>query len=805
MKGLFSFLFILLSFSLSAQTKLRVYDSKDEFRIPNAKVLNDADQVIGYTNELGELEIDESISKVKISAEGYEQQSIKKSNQSLVEVFLESSIINLTTVEFFVNDSIARNYVKKVVKQQPKNSLKKSDSYFFQSYTKFWSTVEEDSLRLILNPKDKKDSSINNWRKFLNESHVFLSERAMDHKFSKRYGTKNIIQSSRISGLKAPMYELDAMQPVLVNLDQPKFDFFFRGIENPISYEGLNYYRYKIVQEFDYNNRQTTIVAFTPKQRLNKRQLRGEFWIDEKTKALVKIIAENMDDQFYADFDAEWKLVNNQWFPSFQIYRMESGFLSVDGIKIEKDNEKDQDDRKLWIFHQVNFKNVKTPVEYKQTEFLGYTTEASFENNTVDKTEKVLADYRDEFTAKDTMTYVKMDSISAKYNLDGKMKLMRIIQKGGKLELGKVDVDLTKVFGYNNYEGTRLGLALNTNEKLSENFSLNGYTAYGFKDKTVKYGFGADYFINKKYSGRFFGNYAQDVSASGHIPMLLQNNFTRFVNGSFKNIYNDQYYSYKRYSAGYEQDMFNNITVNLSMNYEKQKNEFAYQYENQEGWLNFYHTQIALRWAPNDQYLRTPYGKVTVKQGQSVFYVLANKYWKTADSEFDAVRLNVQYSDVFSNKLGKSKVNAAAGAVFGEMALMNLFEGMGNGKGKPVFQNFGLATGNSFETMLPGEFYADRYVSFQLKHIFAGVKVGKNVVLPQFIYRGVLGDMSHQQNHQIFQYKTLNHYFHETGFEINNILLRNFGLGVYYRLGAYSLPQFEENLHIKLTFNLNLF
>ena len=802
MKKLCSFLFLLFSIVLFAQVKVRVYDSKDEFRIQNAKITDQNAKLLGYTNDLGELEIDSSIKIINIEANEYLNQTIKRTNQEIVEAFLEPSI-TLSTVEFFANDSVARNFVRKVIRYQAKNSLKKADSYFFQSYSKLWSTVESDSLKLILNPKDRKDSTLNNWKKFLNESHVFLSERATDHKYSRRFGTKNIIKSSRVSGLKMPLYELDAMQPVLINLDQPKFDFFFKNIENPISYDGLNYYRYKIVEEFDYNGRNTIMVAFTPKQRLNKRQLRGEFWIDEKTKALVKILAENTDDQFYADFDAEWKLIDGNWFPLYQVYRMESGFLGMGGIKLSK--EQDEEGEQLWIFNQIIFKNIQTPVSYNRNEFLGYETEASFEVNTVEKSEAILSKYRDEFSVKDTMTYVKMDSISQKYNVEDRLKLMRIIQKGGKLEIGKVDFDLTKLLSFNNYEGFRVGAALNTNEKLSTNYSLNGYTAYGFRDQTVKYGYGADYFINKAYSGRIFGNYAQDVSASGQIPYLLQNNITKFINGTLKNINNNQFYSYKRYTLGYEQDIFRNLTFNASVNYEKQKNEFNYRYEGNSGWLDLYNTQLAVRWAPKDQYLRTPYGRVTVKQGQSVFYILANKYWKIGDSPFDAYRLNITYSDVFDTKIGKTKINASTGAVFGEMSLMNLFEGVGNAKNKPVFKNFNLSTSNNFETMRPGEFYSDRYISFQIRHIFAGIKVGENIILPQFIYRGILGDINHQQNHQDFQFKTPKNYFHETGVEVNNILLKNFGIGAYYRLGAYSLPKFEDNLYINLTFNLNLF
>ena len=106
--------------------------------------------------------------------------------------------------------------------------------------------------------------------------------------------------------------------------------------------------------------------------------------------------------------------------------------------------------------------------------------------------------------------------------------------------------------------------------------------------------------------------------------------------------------------------------------------------------------------------------------------------------------------------------------------------------------------------MKAGEFYSDMYVSFNIKHIFAGIKVGNNkVILPQFIYRGVWGDMKHKENHGNMNFNKLNNYFHEAGIEVNNILFKTFGLGLYYRLGAYSEHKFEDNLHLKLTINLN--
>ncbi len=225
-------------------------------------------------------------------------------------------------------------------------------------------------------------------------------------------------------------------------------------------------------------------------------------------------------------------------------------------------------------------------------------------------------------------------------------------------------------------------------------------------------------------------------------------------------------------------------------------------YLNENGWYDLFNTQLAVRFAPKDKFIRTPYGKVTVNSGKSVIYATLTKYWDIFNTDYDPIRLNVSYFDVFDTRIGKTNFNANFGWVNGKMPLMNLFEGQGNAKRNDVF-NFGVAGITNFETMRPGEFYSDRFVSFQVKHIFAGVKVGNKIIFPQFVYRGVLGDMKDREDHQNIKFKTLNHYYHETGIEVNNILFKSFGLGAFYRLGAYTEDKFQDNFYLKLTVNLN--
>jgi len=796
------FLFNLcLSISVFAQIKVRVFDAQDEFRLMGANVYSDTKQFLGQTDEMGELNIQDSIHFVEVIKNGYFTESVQLNGKKLVEIMMKPSYISLDEVSFTTNDSVGRNIIIKAIRNQSKNTIKKGGNIFLRSYTKFWSTVNNDSIPFIIQPQNHRDTINNQWKKLLDNSHLFLGERAMDHKISKRLGLKNIVQSSRISGMRSPLYEYLAMQPIAFNFDQDKINFFFKGIVNPVSREGLSNYRYGFKEDIFLNGRKTAVVSFFPSIKKEGRQIKGTLWLDDKTHALIRLEAENTSANYVAELEADWKLNNGTWIPNQQKYRMEAGnFKFSDKLANTEVIDKKE---KIWINLETSFKDIRNPAHFKRNEFLGYEDEISFQNMNESKWDNVMEEYRDvSLSNKDRNTYVKIDSVGDHYKLLQQQRLSRIIHSGGKLSLGKVDLDLTKILAFNDYEGFRVGGAFNTNENFSERFSLNAYSAYGFKDKNFKFGFGGDYFVNKPYSGRIFAKYSQDVSASGKMPIILQSNYTRLISGAFSNIYNHEYYSFKKYSAGYEQDIFKNVTFNLSANIEKQQAEFDYTYANDKGWYDLFNTQLAVRFAPKDKFIRTPYGKVTVNSGKSVFYATLTKYWDIFNTDYDPIRFNVSYFDVFDSRLGKSNFNMNIGWVEGKMPLMNMFEGQGNAKRNDVL-NFGVGGLTNFETMRPGEFYSDRFVSFQVKHIFAGVKVGKKIIFPQFVYRGVLGDMSNKEDHQEIQFKTLNHYYHETGIEVNNILLKSFGLGAFYRLGAYSEEKFQDNIYLKLTVNLN--
>lgn len=455
----------------------------------------------------------------------------------------------------------------------------------------------------------------------------------------------------------------------------------------------------------------------------------------------------------------------------------------------------------------TNFKDMISPKSFERKEFKGYATDIDLEG--INQSNEVLKYYRDNpLTEMEENTYVKIDSIGQQYNMDRNIRMMRVLTSGGKLGIGKFDWDLTQLLNYNNYEGVRLGLGGNTNYQFNDRLSLNGYLAYGFKDKDFKYGGGIDFLVNKPYSGKVFASYANDVAAAGRYRLDLQNNYVQFLQKNLSNLYNDHFYSYEQVKVGYQQDFFQNISMKFSGIYDEKKAEFDYQYQGFAADHSFksFNTEIALRWAPKDHYVRTPYGKVTINSGLPVFYLTFSQAWKIFGTQSTLTKLNFSYLDEFRTFFGKTDFQLNAGKTWGESPIFNLFEGMGNAKkGEQILKHFGVAGLNNFETMRPGSFYADEFLQFQISHKFAGFKLLGKEVFPDFIYRGLVGDIKNNEDHQKIDFQAPTKFYQEAGLEFNQLFLRMVGIGAYYRFGAYHLPSFDQNFFVKLTLKMNLF
>jgi hypothetical protein len=77
------------------------------------------------------------------------------------------------------------------------------------------------------------------------------------------------------------------------------------------------------------------------------------------------------------------------------------------------------------------------------------------------------------------------------------------------------NVDLKRVFNYNEYEKYRFGLGIETSEKLMRPLLFGAYFGYGTGDKTFKYGGYSTIFLNRKTGTKLNLYIQKDVSEVG--------------------------------------------------------------------------------------------------------------------------------------------------------------------------------------------------------------------------------------------------------------------------------------------------
>src|SRR5690606_12223018 len=193
---------LFLPLNLVAQTKITVMDGFMEDQPMEGVAVVSMDNVeLGKTNAKGVFTVPAAYSKINLIFEGYKEKTLLLYGKELV-VQLQHITVLLSSTEITNDDSEARKIIREVIRNRGKNSIDNLNTYQYKSYSKFLFTANKDSMPYILYPKNEEDSSYNDIRKLLDESHLMLGERAMDHKFSNQYGTKNIVKATSISGTK---------------------------------------------------------------------------------------------------------------------------------------------------------------------------------------------------------------------------------------------------------------------------------------------------------------------------------------------------------------------------------------------------------------------------------------------------------------------------------------------------------------------------------------------------------------------------------------------------------------------------
>lgn len=783
------FVFCYTTFSYS-QTSISgvVIDIATKEPLPFATIIINQNHQLGTTTDIdGKFQYSgkETITSILCSYVGYTNKAVNINQNQVKNLKIELAFASNELEELVITpgENPANVIMRKVIANKEINDPENINAFKYNSYNKtiydFRFKGTKDSLKI---------------KQRLKGGHVFIMESVTERKYMKPNMSEEVVLATKVSGLKNPMFASLATDLQPFSFYKENIKFLNINYLNPISMGSLNKYRFTL-QDTLYRDTDTIyVISYKPLPRKNFEALTGLLYINTKKYAVQNVTAEpyekgKVDIKIRQQYSYT---KDGYWFPEQLDYTLEF-------IKFPR--------KDLGMFVQgksyIDNVQINAPLERKSFAFESIW----MEENAAQKDSIYWDKFRrDKLDVAEKTTYRVVDSIGKVVNLDGTMRFMEQFAKG-RIPAGPVDIDITKVFGYNRYEELRWGLGLYTNEKLFKKLSVGGFFGYGSRDYKWKYGGEAIYTFSKRKEFTLAAKYQDNLVEVGNhgfqYPSFGSNNWRgliaslmdRIEEGSINIAFRP--FRYAKWNIGVRSAR---ITPMYDYTFVDNSNLYKY-YHNTELTANFkfaFGEKIINAFNQNLS-LGTKYPIVYLSYSRGIKGILGSNF------NYNKIEIAVEQS-LYTKNLGKTAYRLEAGYIDKSLPYGLLFTGEGS-----YDKKYPLIMKNAFQTMTPYEFLSDRYVNLFTSHNFGGLLLKTSWFQPEISIHNNFGwgNLSNKLSHSFVNYKTKNKLFMETGLQLDNIIKMNyvntgymaFGAGVYYRYGAYSLPEFNDNLAFKFTFN----
>ncbi len=691
--------------------------------------------------------------------------SLKPSEEQLDEVLLKTG-------------NPALPIIKKVIAHREKNHPQHLPEYSHDYYNKVIFDIESDGKEV--------DSALN---KVLKGGHILVMESITKKEFKNPRLKNETVIANRVSGFKNPMFTALASDMQPFSFYDEVIDLLDMHFLNPISNGAINKYDYQLKETLFQNKDTIHLISFQPKEGKNIEGLKGLLYINTKNYAIQNVIASPFEDlKIDLKIQQQYQYLPEEvWFPEQLNYSLK---LSTNA---GGNNDFVIAEGKSYI-RNVNLQPNLTTKDFSAV-VLKIDEEAPKKDSVYWQTHRTVP-----LSEEETITYRVIDSLGEELKFD---KIISYTHKlpQGKIPIGKIDLDLTKLFGYNKHEGTRLGAGLYTNEKLIKDLELGGYFGYGFKDYEWKYGLSAKYIISKDDDIFVKAAYQDDIKEIGSYGLPLSENL---YNG-LRDFMIEKVDHIQKYSISGGFRSFKYLQTEIELNQAKITPLNNYAFKATDYNLNpFHHTSasIKLRYAYAERFIQTPYQKMSLG---TKFPIVTLQYTHgfdgllEGDFNYQKVEARIE-QNVFLKNFGKTSYRIQAGYVDEILPRSLLFTGEGSHD-----DDFPVVIENTFQTMLPYEFLSDRYLDVFLSHNFGSLLFKSEKFNPEIIVHHNLSWGDLRDDYTLYNFKTKENVYLEGGLELGRLLKLNyldiayvtFGAGAFYRYGNYHLEDFDDNIALK--------
>jgi hypothetical protein len=357
-------------------------------------------------------------------------------------------------------------------------------------------------------------------------------------------------------------------------------------------------------------------------------------------------------------------------------------------------------------------------------------------------------------TKSEKEVYSSMDSLSKVPDFKKKMNFVKLLTVG-YMDLGNVELGpLGSLYSYNNFEGSRFRIGGRTTTKFNRRSTVDGFLAYGTKDKVLKYSLGVTYSLSPRTIYEFpvkalNFSFQKDIEIPGQDLQFIQDD-NLFL--SFKRGVNDKYTLNNTFRAQYLNEFENHFSFLLGYEYTRQIpegnlyfNASNYGSSDTISFINISEPSISLRYAPNETFYQGKSFRIPYPGSDPVIQLKIAGGSKKIQNDFDYLRLQANISKRFYvSILGYTDISIEAGKIFGKVSYPLLF--IHNANQTYSYQK------NSYNLMNFLEFVSDQYVAVNADHCFNGFIFNKIPLLKKLklremaTFKGLYGRVSDGNN-----------------------------------------------------------
>lgn len=734
---------------------------------------------------------------VRLSYVGYQPLSITIAERDAGYLRMQRLAVELRTVEILPGENPAHRIIRLAHDNRRENDGMRNRSHRYSSYSKTILTAQMDSTLLADSLRMAQlDTNDLEAIRFFESQHLFLMESVTRKSFIPPDQEKEEVLAMRVSGMKDPSLLGLAAQTRTFSIYASQIGISDRMYLGPLAPGSTSKYLF-IIEDTLYQGRDSVfVISYRPRSSTRFEGLKGLLYINSDGWAVQNVTAEAAERE--ATFSIRFQQLHEKvggkaWFP-VQL----NAFLYLDNVVVGPG--------KPYGVNRTYLKNIELDAPVQRKEVRG--PDLVMDRIAVRQPDTFWEEMRlGPLDTLDLKTYHVIDSLGEEIDLDRKMKWFSRFASG-KVPIGPADILLDRLLRFNQYEGLRLGLGLATNDRVTKYASLGGYFAYGFQDKTWKYG--GDLTI-RPMPGRELhlkGYYRNDVIESGGVAFQ---GVPRMALGS-ENVrwfYVDRMDRTEAVGAELTFRVARSLKLWLGTERERRFNVIGYEYLNPvaegvtriEDAFEVGTVSLGLRYAYRERVARLPDMEFGMGTPWPVLYINAtraiNGLWD-ADREFWRVNAMLEKSyklrllGMFSFRL----IGGMADDTSPYAWLYNMRASNG--------EKFPVAVQNTFETMRPNEFLADRYVALHLRHSFGNLlfKTKRFRPVPVLVANLGWGDLARPERHRGYAFRSMEQGYHEAGLQIDAILrsgVTGIGVGLFHRFGPYATGSFEEDAAVKLT------